>query len=156
MHIRRTAAALAAGAALLTGCSSGGGHDDAESTPRATSAAPTVTTAAATGTPQATGDDRAALTAAVRAYSAAYFKPDPAAAGALLSERCRAQSSAAAYRAALARAVAAYGHQQVKTVTVDRLSAPLALVSYTYSVPVLDQHGQPWVLEGGAWRYDAC
>lgn len=148
----RTLAALLAAPALLAACTSGSSHDDAAPTPPTTaSSATTVPPTAA-----ATVDDRAALAAAVEAYSAAYFKPDATAAGALLSERCRAQTSGAAYRTALTTAVATYGHQEIKAVTVDRLSGDLALVSYTYGVPVLNQHGQPWAREGGAWRYDAC
>lgn len=151
MHTRTAAAVLLACAGLAVGCSSSSSHDDK---PTAAPTSTAVTTPATTSASPA--DERTALTDAVKAYSAAYFKPDAAAAGKLLSARCRAQTSADAYKAALARAVATYGHQQIKTVTVDRLSGTLALVSYTYSVPVLDQHGQPWVLESAAWRYDAC
>jgi hypothetical protein len=151
MRIRTTATALAVLAALaLAGCSSSGSDDDAPAAPG---------TAAATGRPaagKAASSDKDALTAAVKAYSAAYFKPDPDAGYALLSKRCRAQIGSEAYRTALTQAVSTYGHQAVKAVTVDSLSGDMARVSYTYSVPALNQQGQPWVREGNAWRYDAC
>ena len=114
-------------------------------------------TASATITkPAATPDDRAALTAAVRAYSAAYFKPDPGTAGKLLSARCRKTTNTEAYAAALSGAVSTWGRQEIKSLTVDRLSGDMALVSYTYDAGALNQDGQPWVREGGAWHYDAC
>lgn len=141
MRTRFVPVALASAVVLAAaGCSSGSSsHNDA-------TAAPTTASTSA--------DD--ALTAAVRAYSAAYFKPDPAAGYALLSARCQTRVSAAAYGTEVEGAVATYGHQQVQDVTVDQLSGDLARVSYTYTVPALDQSGQPWAREGGAWRYDAC
>lgn len=36
-------------------------------------------------------------------------------------------------------------------VTADR-----ATVTYTYDVPALNQDGEPWVLEEGAWHNDQC
>lgn len=149
MRIRTTSIALTAAAvAVLAGCSSSGSSD-----------APATTTTAASGQAAATAavdDGKDALTAAVKAYSAAYFKPDAVAASKLLSDRCRAQISAAVYAAELKRAAATYGHQDVQAVTVDQISGDMARVTYTYSVPALTQTGQPWVREGGAWHYDAC
>lgn len=146
MRIRTiTAAAAIAAAVTLTGCSSS--SSDGTATPSST--APAATKAAA-------DNGKAALTAAVRAYSDAYFKPDSHAAGALLSDRCRAQISADVYDATLTQAVATYGHQAISTITVDSLSGDMARVTYTYTVPALDQHAQPWVREAGAWHYDAC
>jgi hypothetical protein len=152
MRIRTTAIALAVVAALaLVGCSSNSGSDDAAPAGAGTAAAPGRPAAG-----KADSSDRDALTAAVQTYSAAYFKPDPDAGYALLSKRCRAQIGSEAYRTALTQAVSTYGHQAVKAVTVDSLSGDMARVSYTYSVPALNQQGQPWVREGNAWRYDAC
>jgi hypothetical protein len=152
MRIRTTATALAVLAALtLAGCSSSSSGSDDD--------APAPGTAAATGRPaagKAASSDKDALTAAVKAYSAAYFKPDPDAGYALLSKRCRAQIGSEAYRTALTQAVSTYGHQAVKSVTVDSLAGDMARVSYTYGVPALNQKGQPWVREGGDWRYDSC
>lgn len=147
MRIRTAAVALAAAATItLTGCSSSGSSGD-DTTPAATTAAAKA----------AAGDDgKAALTAAVRAYSDAYFKPDADAAGKLLSARCRTQISADVYKATLDQATATYGHQAIASVTVDSLAGDMARVTYTYSVPALDQRDQPWVREAGAWHYDAC
>lgn len=148
MHIRTTAIVLLA-AAALAGCSSSSIH-------KATPPVATTTATAPTTTSSPTTDDRAALLAAVMAYSTAYFKPDPAAGYALLSARCKASISRSEYAGLLSAAVAQYGHQEVAGVTVDQLSGGLARVSYTYSVPGLDQHRQPWAREGGAWKYDGC
>ncbi|MFI0897757.1 hypothetical protein [Streptomyces sp. NPDC020983] len=151
MRIRTVAVALAAAATItLTGCSSGSSSNDD------TADEPSGTTAPAATTAAVSDSSDGSLAAAVTAYSDAYFKPDAAAALALLSARCRAQVTAEAYRAELDQATATYGHQRVKAVTVDRLSGDMALVSYTYDVPALDQHGQPWAREHGAWHYDAC
>lgn len=149
MRIRTTAATLLAVAATvtITGCSSSSGDPDT---------APAAATATSTKAAAAQDDGKAALEAAVKAYSSAYFKPDADAGRALLSARCQQQISADDYRAALDQAIATYGHQVISTVTVDSITADMARVTYTYSVPALDQHGQLWVHEGGAWRYDAC
>jgi hypothetical protein len=152
MTIRTTPAACALLAALaLVGCSSTGSSDSAP--PKAPEASASSSRPAAE---KAGGDEKAALTAAVRAYSAAYFKPDADAARALLSDRCKATAPEADYKAALTEAVATYGHQAVKSVAVDRLSGNVGVVSYSYSVPALDQKGQAWVKESGGWHYDAC
>jgi hypothetical protein len=148
MRTRIAAAALAAAALLaLAACSS---SDDDNANP------PTFPGVVKIPPEASQIPDKAALSVAVKAYSTAYFKPDPAAAGKLLSDRCRDQTSAEAYKAELTQAVANFGHQDIKSVTVDQISGDLARVTYTYSVPALDQHGQPWVREGGAWHYDAC
>jgi hypothetical protein len=159
MHARTAAAVLLASAALLAGCSSSSSDDKASPSPTSTSPAVTTpaTVQATTPTPTTSaGDDKAALVDAVRAYSAAFFKPDPASGWALLSKGCKDTTSRTAYAAELTAAVKVYGHQQVKTVTVDQIAGGLARVSYTYSVPTLDQNRQPWALEDGAWKYDGC
>lgn len=143
-----TTAALAA-AITLAGCSSGSSNSK---TPDTSISGSTSQTAAAA----AVDDGKDALTAAVRAYSAAYFKPAPGAAYALLSARCQRQVTAAVYGAEVTQAVTTYGHQDVQAVTVDQISGDMARVTYTYTVPALTQTGQPWVREGGAWHYDAC
>lgn len=149
MRIRTTAVMAAAAVAVLAGCSSSGSSDDA-------TAPATTASSGQTAAPAAADDGTAALTAAVHAYSDAYFKPDPAAGYRLLSARCQQTTTAAAYGAALRAAVAAYGHQDVQAVTVDQIGGDMARVTYTYTVPALTQTGQPWVREDGAWHYDAC
>lgn len=150
MPTRTTAAVLLAACALLAGCSSSS-DDKAPSTP-------TTATGASSKAPTSSAPDNAtsALESAVRAYSAAYFKPDPKAAAALLSDRCRSQISAAVYGAQLKAAAKNFGPQPIKTLKVDQISGDLARVSYTYAVPGLNQADQPWTREHGKWHYDAC
>jgi hypothetical protein len=150
MRIRTTAVMAAAAVAVLAGCSSSGSSSDDATAPA------TTASSGQTAAPAAADDGEAALTAAVKAYSAAYFKPDPGAGYRLLSARCQRQTTADVYGAEVRAAVATYGHQQVQAVTVDQIGGDMARVTYTYTVPALTQTGQPWVREGGAWRYDAC
>lgn len=148
MRIRTTAiAAAAAAVVVLAGCSSGSGGK----------ASPDMSASSGqAAAPAAADDGKSALTAAVRAYSAAYFKPDPDAGYRLMSARCQQTTTVTAYGATLRAAVAAYGHQDVQAVTVDQIGGDMARVTYTYTVPALTQTGQPWVREDGAWHYDAC
>lgn len=141
MRIRTAAVLLAAGLAMA-GCSSSS-HDDTKPTTPPTSAV-------------AAGDSKAALEAAVRAYSEDFFKPDADAGYAMLSINCKSNTSREEYGAQLAAAAKLYGHQQIKTVHVDQLSDGLARVTYTYSESTLDQHRQPWATEDGVWKYDGC
>lgn len=150
MHRHHTAIALAAGALLaLTACSSSAdlahkSTDGGESTPTA-APSPKV------------DPERANLDKAVRAYSAAYFKPDGAAAYAALSKRCQDKAGDADIFAAIVDTAAkAYGKQEIQTLTIDQLAGDMARVTYTYAVPKLNQQSQPWAREGGAWRYDGC
>lgn len=151
MRTPSTLAAAALVALSLTACSS---------TPAAPAAAGTTATsspqsaAATTSAPADTGS--AALEAAVRAYSKAYFAGDATTGYAMLSKRCTTSVDKDIYAAAIATEAKAYGKQAIKTLTVEQLSGDLARVSYTYSVPLLNQKSQPWTRENGAWHYDAC
>ncbi|MFE6486606.1 hypothetical protein ACFVGN_27235 [Streptomyces sp. NPDC057757] len=142
-----TTAVLAATLLALTACSSG--SDDS-------SEAADTPAASTEQQPAAAPDDTADLTAAVEAYTAAYFKGDADTTYATLSQRCQGKISPAAYAGVVEQAGADYGEQTVKTVTVDQLSGDLARVSYTVSLPKFDQDGQAWLREDGEWRYDAC
>lgn len=145
--MRHTTAALTAALLLtLSACSE---SDNPPSTP---SAKPGQSAA----TEQPAADGKAALETAVRAYSDAYFKPDTAAGHAMLSARCKEQLPAEVYGATVEAGAKAYGKQEIKSLTVDQLSGDLARVTYSYSVPLLDQKSQPWAREGGQWKYDAC
>jgi hypothetical protein len=152
MRTHHAAAALLAAAGLLalTGCSevvSSEPKPDAMATPAASPSAEA---------PKA-DPARADLEAAVRAYSAAYFKPDGKAAYATLSKRCAAKAGDADLFAGIVdNAAKAYGNQQIQTLTIDQLAGDLARVSYTYSVPKLNQSSQPWAREAGTWKYDGC
>jgi len=146
MRTHTAAVLLAAAAIVLTGCSSEPKPDAKPVTDPSTSAqAPKV------------DPERANLDKAVRAYSAAYFKPDGKAAYTALSKRCQAKAGDADIFAGIVDTAAkAYGKQEIQTLTIDQLAGDLARVSYTYSVPKLNQSGQPWVREAGTWKYDGC
>jgi hypothetical protein len=147
--MRTHPAALTALALLtLTACS--GTADNPPAT-----ASPKPGASAATDKPEPADTDRAAVEQAVRAYSAAYFKPDAAAAHRMLSARCAAKAQPAVYRA-LVEQTETLGRHEIRTLTVDQISGDMARVSYTYDVPKLSQQAQPWVREDGAWKHDAC
>ena len=162
------AAVLAAALLTLTACSSDKHSNPPATSPPTTTKTPTKpptsrppttppTTAITRTPPPTTADNTSAdLTAAVRTYSDAYFKPDPHKGYSLLSKRCQAGVTPSAYADELRQAVATYGHQQIKTVRVDRQSGTLGIVSYTYPVPVLNQSSQAGTRVNGAWRYDDC
>lgn len=143
-----TAVLTATTAVALAACGSSGSSSDKPAATTAAGPAPAAATA--------TAQDGAALEQAVRAYSDAYFKPDPHAAYALLSARCQGQTPEATYSAVITTTAAAYGHQTITTLHVDQLSGDMGRVTYTYTVPKLNQVQQPWTREGGAWHYDAC
>jgi hypothetical protein len=140
----------AAGLLALTGCSGAAdpahkGTDGGESTPTA-APSPKI------------DPERANLDKAVRAYSAAYFKPDGKAAYAALSKRCQTKAGGDPdmFSIIVDNAAKAYGKQEIQSLTIDQLAGDMARVTYTYSVPKLNQTSQPWAREAGTWRYDGC
>lgn len=147
-HLTAAASLTAAALLVLTACSSNPSTPIADKAPSptpSTSAAPKI------------DPERAKLDAAVRAYSAAYFKPDGAAAYATLSKRCQTKAGPSdMFAAVVNNAAKAYGKQEIQTLTIDALAGDMARVTYTYSVPKLNQTGQPWLKEAGAWHYDGC
>lgn len=149
MHQHHTTVIVAAAALLaLTGCS-----DATPSEPKAVDKPASSPTAEQPKADPA----RADLEKAVRAYSAAYFKPDGAAAYTTLSKRCATKAGDADLFAGIVDTAAkAYGKQEIQTLTVDQLAGDMARVSYTYAVPKLNQTSQPWAREGGVWKYDGC
>jgi hypothetical protein len=154
MRIRTTTVALVALAVLgLAGCSSssGGSDDDAPAAPG---------TAAAIGRPdagKAAGDDgKAALTAAVKAYITAFFKPDAEGVIALLSTRCAAGHSVTEMKQILAASMLTYGTPTVKSIEVNSLSGDRAKATVHYVKPPMPETPQSWVREAGAWKFDAC
>jgi hypothetical protein len=136
----------AAGLLALTGCSS----DSSDP-------APDKSEAAAAPSPKV-DPERANLDKAVRAYSAAYFKPDGKAAYAALSKRCQTKAGGDPdmFSIIVDNAAKAYGKQDIQSLTIDQLAGDMARVSYTYAVPKLNQSSQPWAREDGTWRYDGC
>lgn len=157
MNTRTTAVLLAAGLlATLTAC--GSGDDDK---PAVASSAPSASTAEtpaadpAASTPADDGTD--ALTAAVQAYTAAYFKGDAGAAYGALSARCAGKISKAQYGAVVKQAADDYGPDHPATDVTAKVSGDLARVTYSVKgLPKFGQKDQPWAREGDAWHYDAC
>lgn len=142
---RTTAAAIAAVLlGTLTACSGSANDKPAHRPTPATAQAP------------APDASRADLEEAVRAYTAAYFKPDVTTAYGMISSRCKEQITKPALNALLERANQMHGDRTVKRFAVDKLSGDMARVTYGVGLPRYDQHDQPWTREGGRWRYDAC
>lgn len=147
--MRHTTTAIAAGLLLaLTACTS----SSEEPTPEK----PAASVPGNPAPKQPAADGSAELEKAVRAYSAAYFKPDATTAYGMLSARCKGQVAPEIYKPMVEAAAKDYGHQQIRSVKVDLISGDTGLVSYSYDVPKLDQPKQKWAREGGQWRYDGC
>lgn len=147
----RITAIILASAALLAGCGGGDKSSDAEggSTSGATN------TPAATSSAPAQGDGEAALQRAVRAYSTAYLAGDGPTAWGMFSARCQGRVSQDELSGAAVKAYTQYGPQAIKTLTVD-VQGNLARATYTYEDSAINQTGEPWVLQGGAWKMDDC
>ncbi|RKT69332.1 hypothetical protein DFJ66_2544 [Saccharothrix variisporea] len=92
----------------------------------------------------------------MRAYSAAYLGGRGDEAYDLLSTRCRERHTRVDFVRLVELAGAQYGPLEVETLTVDQAAGDLARVTYTFAKPELDQRGEPWVRESGAWRVDDC
>lgn len=151
MHARAITVLSVAGLfTVLTACSSD--DDDKDAAPRPT----TTRSAEPTAPPQPKKEDTAALEAAVRGYTAAYFKGDVDALDDMLSRRCGKKINRAVLTALTERAVGDHGHEDVKRFKVDRMAGNAARVSYGVGEPRFDHQGEPWLREGGEWRYDRC
>ncbi len=102
------------------------------------------------------GSDKADLEESVRTYTRALFSGD-AAGYDTLSARCKKTMTKASWTAVAKGARQQYGEQKATSVRVDQLSGDLARVSYgAGDIPQFERDSQPWVREGGAWRWDAC
>lgn len=147
MRTRATITLAALLLAALTACSS---DDDKTDAP---SSSPTAEEPSTTPTPA----DAAELAAAVKAYTAAYFKGDAKTAYRVLSKRCAGKVDESVYAATVKQAAAEYGPDHAATDVQADVSGTLARVSYKVAgLPKFDQEAQPWTREGGAWKYDAC
>jgi len=93
---------------------------------------------------------------AVQAYSNDYLGGNGAGAFALLSSHCQLTIGLQQETSLASVAKTVYGVLPIISFTVDSDSGREATVSYTYSVTTLDQTQQPWVLEGGSWKYNHC
>jgi hypothetical protein len=152
----RTRATITLAAALLlplTACSSSDDSDDAAPAPSTTSAPASEQQPSTTPTPA----DAAELTAAVQAYTAAYFAGEGSKAHRMLSERCKGKINELVFGATVDQAAKQYGPDHPATDVQADVSGKLARVSYKVEgLPKFDQQAQPWTREGDAWKYDAC
>lgn len=166
----RVHAILAAGcliASPLSACAS----NDATSPPTAASpasAAPSSvsttspTTATATTTPAsantatAKADPNRAVRKAVTAYSDAFLNAEPVAAYDLLSARCHDKVSLSYFTGIITAAKSLYGKALPIRDFKVKVRDDLAVVSYRYDLPALNQENEPWVLESGKWKNDEC
>lgn len=145
----RASIIVAAGLLALTACSSG--KDDGAS---ASDSGPADAEQTVAVPEEHEGDD---LEAAAAVYTSAYFAADTDTAYGMLSARCREETGADEYAAVLKRAKADHGPDHPATDVRAEVSGKLGRVSYkVQGLPEFDQRAQPWALEDGAWKYDAC
>ncbi|MEH0578685.1 hypothetical protein QBA54_30370 [Streptomyces sp. B21-108] len=154
MRTRATIALTTALLATLAACSSS--SDDKADTPNSspTRAAGTPTT---TPTTTPTPPDAIELERVADTYVNLYFGGAGEGAYAFLSKRCRAKAGPATYAATVEQAAKDYGPDHPATDVHATVSGDMGRVSYKVKgLPKFDQQGQPWTVEGGAWKYDAC
>ncbi len=146
----RQMVALGAVVLVLGGCSRDDDDPDGRAEPRPSSPAPSST---ASGSPA-----EIELRAAVQAYSDASLTGKVPAALRLMSQRCRDTMDEQQFTAE----VELNGSMHSEPLELQSYDAEVdgkrALVSYTYVVVESDTEptGEPWVLESGGWRNDAC
>jgi hypothetical protein len=155
---------IAVAVGLITGCS---GPGDPAGTPSSeqVDALPTSSSAHAEATsedtstppdPPATIADEALLEAAVTAYSDAFLDGRSEEAYAMFSRRCQDAITLSYFTGIVAAAQSVYGASlPIRSFTAN-VSGTIALVTYTYDVPAINQASEPWVLEDGAWKLDQC
>lgn len=169
MH--RPQAVLAISLITLAGCSSTPSPPDAESAVSGPSPTPSAEPRP-TATPEEPGgpaeqsaaDPAAGLPQAVIDYTNAYFAGDwETAFERLWSARCKANNDTrneflGTIMAQKANYPGPEKPQATGEVTVDRIDGSTALVTYSYAYQGQTQtiSSQPWVLEEGAWHFDAC
>jgi hypothetical protein len=98
--------------------------------------------------------DKAALVAAVKAYSAAFLGGDAESAYGMLSAHSKSLTTFDEFRSAVEAGHQLYGDAKLLNVSVDQIADGMARVTYSYSEHAIDQTEQPWVKEDGVWRYD--
>jgi len=153
MSHTRTRLALAAGiTTILLTLGACGGDDNSDD-----QAAPSDTPAADdTSEPAADPDAAEALEQAVRDYIAANTTGDADTGWGFVSARCQQLWGRAEFEQRVQTATDLVGPQDVDSIHVDQLAGDLARVTYTVGAPELNRQQQPWVREGGTWRYDDC
>ncbi|MGW3117287.1 hypothetical protein ACWDBW_09080 [Streptomyces sp. NPDC001107] len=136
--------------AALTACSSSS-DDSADPTP---STSPTVEVP--TNTPEP-ADGEEDLARVAETYTDLYFGGSGEAAYVFLSKRCKAKADPAVFNATVEQAAKDYGPDHPATDIRATVSGDMGRVSYKVKgLPKFDQEKQPWTLEGGDWKYDAC
>ncbi|KRD06259.1 MULTISPECIES: hypothetical protein [unclassified Streptomyces] len=149
MRIRATIVTAALLLAALTACSSSGDDAPAASDSGTPVAEPTISVPA-----EHEGDD---LKAAVAVYTASYFAGDADTAYGMLSARCAKKITKTAYSEVVKKASADYGADHAVSDVQAEVSGKTGRAGYKVTgLPKFDQQAQPWVLEGDAWKYDAC
>lgn len=113
-------------------------------------------TACSTSSDEKPDANKAALLAAVTAYTADFFKPDAAGTYALLSARCQKTTSVADMKKILAASMLAYGTPKVKSTEVNQLDGNMARVTVHYVKPPMPEKPQSWTRERGGWKFDDC
>ncbi|SHI22939.1 hypothetical protein [Streptomyces sp. 3214.6] len=150
MRTRATITLTAALLATLAACSSS--SDDKADTPKTS-----PTTVAGTPSTTATPPGATELERVADTYVNLYFGGAGEGAYAFLSKRCRAKADPATYAATVEQAAKDHGPDHPATDVHVTVSGDMGRVSYKVKgLPKFDQQGQPWTVEGGAWKYDAC
>ncbi|MEU2426751.1 hypothetical protein ABZ619_38045 [Streptomyces sp. NPDC007851] len=150
MRTRATIALTTALLATLAACSSS--SDDKADTPNSS-----PTTAAEMPTTTPTAPDAIELERVADTYVNLYFGGASEGAYAFLSKRCRAKTDPATYAATVEQAAKDFGPDHPANDVHATVSGAMGRVSYKVKgLPKFDQQGQPWTVEGGAWKYDAC
>lgn len=148
----RTRAAIVTAALLLTAltaCSSSGDDAPAASDNGTPVAEPTVSVPA-----EHEADD---LKAAVAVYTASYFSGDADTAYGMLSARCAKKIGKDAYAGVVKQAAADYGDDHPAGDVQAEVSGTKGRATYKVTgLPKFDKQAQSWLLEGDAWKYDAC
>lgn len=101
-------------------------------------------------------EQAANLKKSVQGYSDAFLagKADPA--YRLLSARCQKKWTSSQFGALVTTAGNTYGAALPLESFSAKISGDIALVSYTYILPALNQEREPWLLESGGWKNDDC
>lgn len=149
MRTRATVVTAALLLAALTACSSS--DDDVPSAGDSGTPVPEPTVSVPA---EHEADD---LKAAVAVYTAAYFAGDADTAYGMLSARCAKKIAEDAYAGVVKQASADYGEDHGVSDVQAEVSGTTGHASYKVTgLPKFDQQAQPWVLQGDAWKYDAC
>jgi hypothetical protein len=150
MRTRATITLAATLFATLAAC-------DSSSDDKADPPSSSPTTAAETPTTTPTPADATELERVAETYTDLYFGGDGKGAYAFLSKRCRAKADPVVYAATVERAAKDYGPDHPAMDVHAAVSGGMGRVSYKVKgLPKFDQERQPWALEGGDWKYDAC